>query len=297
MAMSIIKETIELDSVTADNDGNVFLTKRINLKTGSRHMLLQMDVFEDAYIDVPDEPLRQNIEMVITPYPAIPTNMIYQFNPPQQTKRYPAAGDDSVLFKIRLDVNQNLLSTSDQFPSPEIAAQNKSFFYTDHIYINLAIHGAPNQTYNNIAYSFMFVLQDKSVSVLEHTLGVLAESHNAMCALTMSNGHMNTMSNLRGNTFPTWRFGGIRPEHTISPTAANSFFLEIDTRDAEEMVTTAAVRQVVADSRRMSGFDEAFGERRPAWLSMDLNQGIVAGAVRSDPVPLKYADNGNTRMF
>jgi len=297
MAMSIIKETIELDSVTADNDGNVFLTKRINLKTGSRHMLLQMDVFEDAYIDVPDEPLRQNIEMVITPYPAIPTNMIYQFNPPQQTKRYPAAGDDSVLFKIRLDVNQNLLSTSDQFPSPEIAAQNKSFFYTDHIYINLAIHGAPNQTYNNIAYSFMFVLQDKSVSVLEHTLGVLAESHNAMCALTMSNGHMNTISNLRGNTFPTWRFGGIRPEHTISPTAANSFFLEIDTRDAEEMVTTAAVRQVVADSRRMSGFDEAFGERRPEWLSMNLNQGIVAGAVRSDPVPLKYADNGNTRMF
>lgn len=297
MAMSIIKETIELDSVTADNDGNVFLTKRINLKTGSRHMLLQMDVFEDAYIDVPDEPLRQNIEMVITPYPAIPTNMIYQFNAPQQTKRYPAAGDDSVLFKIRLDVNQNLLSTSDQFPSPEIAAQNKSFFYTDHIYINLAIHGAPNQTYNNIAYSFMFVLQDKSVSVLEHTLGVLAESHNAMCALTMSNGHMNTISNLRGNTFPTWRFGGIRPEHTISPTAANSFFLEIDTRDAEEMVTTAAVRQVVADSRRMSGFDEAFGERRPEWLSMNLNQGIVAGAVRSDPVPLKYADNGNTRMF
>lgn len=297
MAMSIIKETIELDSVTADNNGNVFLTKRINLKTGSRHMLLQMDVFEDAYIDVPDEPLRQNIEMVITPYPAIPTNMIYQFNPPQQTKRYPAAGDDSVLFKIRLDVNQNLLSTSDQFPSPEIAAQNKSFFYTDHIYINLAIHGAPNQTYNNIAYSFMFVLEDKSVSNLEHTLGVLAESHNAMCALTMSNGHMNTISNLRGNTFPTWRFGGIRPEHTISPTAANSFFLEIDTRDAEEMVTTAAVRQVVADSRRMSAFDEAFGERRPEWLSMDLNQGIVAGAVRSDPVPLKYADNGNTRMF
>jgi hypothetical protein len=297
MVDSIIKETIELDSVTADTDGNVFLTKRINLKTGARHMLLQMDVFQDAYMSVPDEPLRQNIEIVITPYPAIPTNMIYQFDAPRQTKRYPAAGDDSVLFKQRYDTFQNGILPSIQFPSPEIAAQNKSFFYSDHIYINLAIHGAPNQTYNNIAFSFMFVLQDKSVSVLEHTLGVLAESHNAMCALTMSNGHMNTISNLRGNTFPTWRFGGIRPEHTISPTAANSFFLEIDTRDAEEMVTTAAVRQVVADSRRMSGFDEAFGERRPEWLSMDLNQGIVAGAVRSDPIPLKYADNGNTRMF
>ena len=97
MAISIIKETIELEQVIADADGNVFLNKRINLKEGFRHMLLQVDVFEDAYIDVPDEPLRQNIEIVITPYPAIPTNMIYQFNAPQQTKRYPAAGDDSVL--------------------------------------------------------------------------------------------------------------------------------------------------------------------------------------------------------
>lgn len=297
MALSIIKETIELDSVTADSDGNVFINKRINLKDGYRHMLMQVDVFEDAYIDVPDEPLRQNIEIVITPYPAIPTDMIYQFNAPQQTKRYPAAGDDSVLFKQRLDVNQNLLSTSQQFPSPEIASQNKSFFYTDHIYINLAIHGAAGQTYNNIAYSFMFVLNDIKCNNLEHSLGVLSEQHNAMCALIMSNGRMNSISNLRGNTFPIWRYGGIRPENTISPLAANSYFLEIATRDAEEMQSTAQVRQAVADARQMSAFDAAMGLRRPDWLRFGLNQGIIAGPIRPDPVPLKYADNGNTRMF
>jgi len=297
MAISIIKETIELEQVIADTDGNVFLNKRINLKSGYRHMLLQVDVFEDAYIDVPDEPLRQNIEIVITPYPAIPTNMIYQFNAPQQTKRYPAAGDDSVLFKQRLDVNQNLLSTAQQFPSPEIAAQNKSYFYTDHLYINLAIHGAPNQTYNNIAYSFMFVVNDVKCPNLEHSLGVLSEQHEAMCALIMSNGHMNSISDLRGNVFPMWRYGGIRPEHTITPLAANAFFLEIDTRDAETMTDTAGIRQAVADSRQMQPFDAALGDRRPAWLHIGLNQGIIAGAVRADPIPLKYADNGNTRMF
>jgi len=297
MSVSIIKETIELDSVTADSDGNVFINKRINLKDGFRHMLMQVDVFQDAYMSVPDEPLRQNIEIVISPFPAIPTNMIYQFDTPRQTKRYPAAGDDSVLFKQRYDTFQNGILPSIQFPSPEIAAQNKSFFYTDHIYINLAIHGAPEQTYDNIAFSFMFVLNDIKCSNLEHSLGVLSEQHNAMCALVMSNGRMNSISNLRGNTFPIWRYGGIRPEHTISPLAANSYFLEIDTRDAEDMQSTAQVRQAVADARQMSSFDAAIGLRRPDWLTFGLNQGIIAGPIRPDPIPLKYADNGNTRMF
>jgi hypothetical protein len=118
-----------------------------------------------------------------------------------------------------------------------------------------------------------------------------------MCALIMSNGRMNSINNLRGNTFPIWRYGGIRPENTISPLAANSYFLEIATRDAEEMQSTAQVRQAVADARQMSAFDAALGLRRPDWLRFGLNQGIVSGPIRADPIPLKYADNGNTRMF
>jgi hypothetical protein len=152
-------------------------------------------------------------------------------------------------------------------------------------------------SYTNFGMSFMMVFDDKKVPVLEHSIGILQESHNAMCALIMSNGRLNTISNLRGNTFPMWRYGGIRPEHTISATATNSFFLEIDTRDAEAMADTAQIRQAVADARAMSAFDSAFGDRRPDWMSMDLNQGIIAGPIRSDPIPLKYADNGNTRMF
>lgn len=297
MPLKIIKETIELDAVTADSDGNVFLTKLVNLEEGKRHMLTQVDVFQDAYMSVPDEPNRQNIEIVVTPFPAIPTNMIYQYDAPRQTKRYPSAGDDSVLFKERFDVLQNGILTSIQFPSPQIAAMNKSYFYTDHIYINLAIHGAAGQTYNNIAFSFMFVLEDKNVGYLEHSLGVLSEQHNAMCALVMSNGHMRTRSALLGNVFPMWRFGGIRPEHTLTPTAANTFFLDIASRDAESMSTTAAIRTLVADARQMDAYDAAFGLRRPDWLREFLNAGIESGSIRPNPVPLRYADNGNTRMF
>ena len=297
MPVSIIKETIELDAVTADAEGNVFLTKLVNLEQGKGHMLTQVDVFQDAYMSVPDEPNRQNIEVVITPFPAIPTDMIYQFDPPQQTRRYPAAGDDSVLYKERFDTFQNGILPSIQFPSPQIAAMNKSFFYTDHLYINLAIHGAANQTYNNIAFSFMFVIDNKNVGVLEHSLGVLSEQHNAMCALVMSNGRMRSRTDLFGNVFPMWRFGGIRPEHTLTPQAANTFFLDIASRDAEAMSTSAQIRTLVADARQMQAYDAALGLRRPDWLREFLNAGYESGPIRPNPIPLRYADNGNTRMF
>ncbi len=113
----------------------------------------------------------------------------------------------------------------------------------------------------------------------------------------MSNGYMQSLAVLRGNTFPMWRFGGIRPEHMITPIAANAYFLPINTRDAETMTTTPGIRQAVADSRAMSAFDAPFGDRRPDWIRMHLNAGIIAGPVRDQWPPLKYADNGNTRMF
>lgn len=298
MVLKIIKETIEQESITTDSDGNAWLTKRINLEQGKRHFLRQVDIFEDAYMSVPGEPnLRQNLEIVVTPYPAIPTNMIYQFDPPQQDSRYPAAGDDSILFKARFDIRQNGLSEIVQFPSVQIAANNASYFYTDHVFLNVHIAGENNTEYNNLALSFLLVMDDKSVGVLEHSLGVLSEQHEAMCAQVMSNGHMRSRLSLEGNIFPMWRYGGTRPEHTISPLAANTFFLDIASRDAEEMVTSAAVRTLVADARQMQAFDAALGLRRPDWLREFLNAGLEAGPIRPNPIPLKYADNGNTRMF
>ena len=293
MAVSIIKETIELQAIETDANGNAFITKKINLKGGQRHQLLQVDMFSDAFPSA-----TYDVETVITAYPSIPTNMDYD-PAGGLTNRYPAGGNDSVLFKERrLEIFNSLSDNiSTQFPSSQIAANNTTLFYTDHVYVNMHIMTSPNTLLTNIAYSFLLVLNDKNVPLLEHSIGVLQESHDAMCALVMSNGHMRRIADLRGNVFPMWRYGGMRPEHTISPLAANTFFLEIDTRDAEEMVTTAAIRQSVADARAMSAFDQAFGDRRPDWLTMNLNQGIVSGAVRSDPIPLKYADNGNTRMF
>jgi len=292
MAISIVKETIELDSFTCDENGNAFFQKKINLQSGMIHNLIQTDIFEDAYFASDGQAVR--FEAAVSPYPVIPTNMPFIQSATNYKNRYPSAGDDSILFKANGIVGDNTPTTFNQFPSEQIAADQKTAFYTDHLYINFHIMGGADNSYTNFAWSFLFTMQSKKVPFLTHAIGVLAESYNAMCALVMSNGHMNSISNLRGNTFPTWRFGGILPENMVNPAAANSFFLKISTR---VMQTSTEVRNQIADARQMTPFNEAYGVRNPPWLRMDLNQGLMAGAIRPDPIPLKYADNGNTRMF
>lgn len=302
MAISIVKETIELQSITCDGDGNAFITKRINLEDGKKHVLMQVDMFQDRFPTFAGEGLpNAEFEVVISAYPSIPTNMSFT---PTAPLSYPAAGDDSVLFKAHRqvydfsEIEAFRVGEYEQFPSVQIAASNKSAFYTDHVYINFAWKGDPDRTYENIAYSFMLVLDDKSVANVEDMLGKMAESHEAMCALVMSNGRMQSVQTLRGNTFPMWRYGGIRPERTILANGVNQFFLQIATQDSESMVESPQIRASVAEARQMQAFDTAFGLREtPDWLTIGLNQGLVAGPIRPDPVPLKYADNGNTRMF
>lgn len=295
MAIEIIKETIEQSQFTTDASGSVWFQKRINLAPGKVHNLLQTDIFEDAPSDIDDVTAR--LEFVVSPYPVIPTNMPF-VAPATFENRYPAAGDDSILFKaIATTRNSAFVVNLQQFPSLQIAANQKTQFYTDHMYICVHVMATGDTTYQNFAWSFMFVIDSKKVPSLTHSIGVLAESHNAMCALVMSNGHMQSLAVLRGNTFPMWRFGGIRPEHMITPDATNAYFLPINTRDAEAMSTTPQIRQAVADSRQMSAFDAPFGDRRPDWIRLHLNAGVIAGPVRDQWPPLKYADNGNTRMF
>jgi len=297
MPLSIVKETIELEDLLLDNAGNAFIQKRINLQEGYRHTLTQIDVFEDSIPFLRGGDGTAYYEIVISAYPQIPTNMLYKENGVVQTRRYVAGGDDSVLFKANARLRLENHSSFTQFPSEQIAAQNKAYFYAPHVYINIHFMGSPDVEYGNIALSFMMAFDKKKVGNLESTMGVLAESHAAMCALAMSNGHMVSIEALEGNVFPMWRYGGMRPETMITPLAANSFFLDISSRDEEEMVTSAAIRQTITDARQMNTFDGALGPRRPDWLREFLNGGYVAGAIRPNPIPLRYADNGNTRMF
>jgi len=291
MPITIVKETIEIASITTDSDGSAFIQKRINLQEGMVHNLIQTDIFQDTYTYFQLPSVLG--EVVVSPYPAIPTNMNLQDSPFPAANRYASAGDDSVLFKSNFNLEDGKPTDINQFPSVQIAANQALSFYTDHIYISMHLMGPESTELKNIAFSFMFTMDSQKVSTLTHSMGVLAESHDAMCALLMSNGHMISKANLRGNVFPMWRYGGIRPELTLSPAAAGSFFLNVPSNDEELMQTTAQVRSAVADARTMGAYDATFGARFPDWCRFGLNEGLVSGPVRDQWPPLKHADNGN----
>ena len=291
MPITIIKETIELDAVTTDAEGGVYIQKRINLQEGMVHNLIQTDIFQDTFTFFQLPSVLG--EVVISPYPSVPTNMDFQSSPFAAADRYPSAGDDSVLFKANFSLQDGIATDINQFPSAQIAANQALSFYTDHIYISLHLMATENTELKNIAFSFMFTMESRKVPVLTHSMGVLAESHDAMCSLIMSNGHMISKANLRGNVFPMWRYGGIRPENMLSPGAAGGFFLQLPTRDTEQMQTTVNIRAVVGQGRQMAAYDAAFGDRFPDWIRFNLNEGIAAGPVRDQWPPIKHADNGN----
>tara|TARA_R110001592_G_C13159892_1_gene748851 strand:+ start:152 stop:1036 length:885 start_codon:yes stop_codon:yes gene_type:complete len=290
MPIKQIKETVEVKMLTTDADGNAFVQKRINLLEGQSHRLLQTDIFVDSFLN--GAFARLPVEVVISPYPVIPTEMPINSIFPS-AGRYPSGGDDSVLFKAVGFATNDEGIDFEQFPSVQIAASQFTTFYSDHMYISFHLIGDAERTYYDLGLSFLFTVEDTSVSNLTSSMGKLAENHDAMCAQLMSNGHMISKANLKGNVFPMWRFGGIRPEHTISPEAAGSFFLQMPSIDEEYMISAAGIRSAVADARQMGAYDAPFGARFPEWVRFNLNEGLSAGPVRDQWPPIKHADNGN----
>ena len=299
MPIHVIKESIELDEVTLDSEGNAFIQKRVNLQGGYVHNLLQTDIFQDAMFTSPSgtEATPPIMEIVISPYPQIPTEMNLSTTPPVYGNRYASAGDDSVLFKANAEIRSFVFVDFNQFPSKQIASMQKQQFYSNHVYLSVHISGVAEETYQTLALSFLMVFEDKNTSYVTSTMGQIHENHVAMCSELMSNGRIISKASLQGNVFPMWRYGGIRPELTVSPTAPGSFFLKLTSRDEESMQTTTEIRTALADSRSMSAFDEAFGNLYPDWFREVANEGIVSGPVREQWPPIKHADNGNVLML
>ena len=213
MPLRIVKESIELESITTDANGNAYIQKRINLADGYTHNLLQTDIFQDAMLKSPNDTLATPpiLEVVISPYPQIPTNMNLSESAPVYSDRYASAGDDSVLFKANAEVRDFVFLDFNQFPSKQISANQRQAFYSTHCYISIHLAGVAETEYRNMAMSFLLVFEDKKVSNITATMGQIHENHVAMCSELMSNGRIISKATLQGNVFPMWRYGGIRP--------------------------------------------------------------------------------------
>ncbi|MHA1882675.1 MAG: hypothetical protein ACTSUO_06480 [Candidatus Thorarchaeota archaeon] len=301
MPKSFIRETIEIDAIHLV-DGFAAVTKKINLKSGFRHNMMQVDLFQDSIpFYSPAEPSQVLLmELGVSPYPILPTNMQVKGSAPNYQTRMPSAGSDTMLFKALATIRENDFTEFHQFPSAQIAAEPSYAWYSNEIYVTLYLHGENDQLITDIALSFYLALDNKKADSLEAGLGILREKHEAHCMELMSNGHMTSKANLRGNVFPMWRYGGIRPEYMLSGVGTGGFFLPISTKDEELMVDTPAIRSEVAKSRQMAGYDQAFGTATgevPDWLRFNLVQGLVSGSIRDQWPPNKYHDNGNVMML
>lgn len=301
MVKSFIRESIEIDEVTLDETGFASIVKKINLKEGYRHNMMQVDLFQDSImLNAGSSQIGLVMEVGVSAYPIIPTEMNVKSTGTALGNRMPAAANDTMLFKAVSTVRDNDFSQIFQFPSAQIAAEPSYAWYSNEIYVVLYLHGEAGEDVRGICLSFYLALDNKKVDSLEAGIGILREKHEAHCMELMSNGHMQTKPDLRGNVFPMWRYGGIRPEHMLSSVGTGGFFLPISTTDEEPMESVSAVRSMVAQSRSMSAFDQAFGDtvnNIPDWLRFNLVQGLVSGAVREQWPPNKYHDNGNVMML
>jgi hypothetical protein len=119
----------------------------------------------------------------------------------------------------------------------------------------------------------------------------------------MANGRFIVPSRNVGQSYPMWKYGGVRPELMISGSSLASFFNRGDSREAQDTNTTTTLRRMAKEARQMVPNLEAFGTpvtaegAIPDWISFQLFKGVESGPVRDQWPPIKHADNGNTLML
>lgn len=299
MVVSDIRESIE-NSLIQEADGLLIIQKKVELQRGMRHEVMACDIFQDAILST-DSPYGI-IEFFVTPYPVIYSNMDIS---PFLGNRGPVAASESVLFKANMVVPQSFDAFGDikQYPSPQIGAGPTFSFYTPFVYFTMFVHGDSSSLYEDIAFSFLLKIDSKKVDTTQYGLGLMRERSVAQGINLMQQGRTIPQAANVGQIFPSWTYGGIRPERMIDGTAARNFWLNYAADQSEQMLDTPTLRGYVRNSRVMNPFDEAFGNDSvtvgavPDWIRFGLNRGLVSGPIRAQQPPRKLADNGNTLMF
>lgn len=295
MPIHEIRESIEQQSITLDNNGFGIIQKEINLKDNVSHKMIQCDAFWDN-----PQPRAGELfvmELLITPTPVIYTDMtIAGFS-----SRSPSASNENILFKeffSNSDASNGLV-----FPNRFITARPTFTWYHPKLYLTLFVHGEPDAVIDDIAISVYCAVESKKVSLVTYGMGVIREDHIAQVASIMSNGRSIPPARNVGQSFPMWKYGGQRAELMISGSNLASFFNRQDSQEPQQTNTPARLRRMARDARQMQPNMDAFGTAVtadgaiPSWVRFELFKGVESGAIRDQWPPTKHADNGNTLTF
>lgn len=309
MPVTHIRESISTEVNTGDS-GFAYVTRRINLPDNQRYNLTAIDVFQDNAlmpIKLPDTgPSPVGYQIFVSPYPVQQTSRVWGPSPTTAIPfAGPEAGSDGILYKevgittlAQLN-NQEDRYWRDQFPKNPLAANVDMTWFSNHLYVTVMIYNQP-EIVVNLDISLYIQLKAKKSSMITLTMGRYQEFLSAQCRLLSEMGVSKDPNRVEGNTFPTWRFGGIRPEIMVTPATALVYYNRQASNAAQDMLDTGTLQQNFKNAVSMVAFDEGFGDvagNYPDWLQIFNAAGITSGLIRPYPPPLKFADNGNTLML
>ena len=312
MAIHEIRESITQDDfVITDKDEVTYIEKVIQLQTGKRHTVAAIDVFIDNMLVSHDSDDYVYGEVLLTSQPLLLTNQGLGGGYGQNTNRTPAVSVDTLLYKMIFTVQSSggrvePCKIEQEFPNNFLGAMPTFSWYTPRLYMYVIMYTTNNKgtvTVKDLEISAYVAVDSKKANHLSYMLGNIRERSIAQIGKIMSLGRMIPVSRITGQYFPMYLFGGARSQFMMKSNALQSFYYQLEPQDAEGMLSTQEQRQFLKSARTMVPFDDAFGRNTaalggvPDWITSIALTGVIAGSVRDQFPPLKYADNGNTRML
>jgi len=320
MPILTIRETL-VGTLDPDVDGGQssgLVQKRINLPEGKRFRILAIQGFDDNLeltgVRNPVGNSASTREVYVTPFPIVPTNMEWGFTTDLRAASSVSgvgmlAGDNACLYK-RLDATtagftEELPSTisyfTEEFPNPNVATHNPYQWFTNHLYLTMKHNYGELAESVDVKFSFYIQVEVLNCSSLVSSIGTYKEMLEAQCrALQSTLNSISPAGSAAGRSFPSWQFGGIRPEIMVTSANALRYYNRVADRAYQEMDSVGAFRTRFKEATTMVDYDAAFGDTStgiPDWITLMDVSGVTSGPIRSYPPPVKFSGNGNTVMY
>lgn len=281
MAINEIRESIVSRGITTvEHLVPTVIQRKINLTALKRHTINFLDFMDDSMVSL--NPL-EAYEFTVSIYPVAPTEMIFAETFQDGA---PDAADDNILFKaygVGTPAGQFITS---EFPNQFLGSSPTFDFYSPHIYLTLILHNATGSpiTISDARVSTYIAVEEEEVDETEFMMGMYSEYLHAQFKnkLSVGNNVQSTAGGIAGYSFPTWRFGGIRPSRMLRGASGvlSQFWLPGFGQDGESMMTHDNLGEFFDDSRQMQTFDQAWGRESakggvPDWLNFSFIVGAV----------------------
>jgi hypothetical protein len=289
MPITEIRDSLSVkDSVVVGDGEYQLLQKRINLKSGFRNTLMQVDFFDDSALGA-ILTATSGYQFYVSKWPVIPTDMNWAET---LANSGPSAAEDNVLFKaIGLREESGVAVFQSEFPNQFLGSMPTWSFYHDSIYFTLILYGGSGgETITDPQVSFYAALKQTNADDVEYSMGYYREYQDAQVKSLINQGHFmpNTPTVQAGQTFPMWLAGGIRPERMLRADALADWWHNLDGNFAEKTQQLADLRIYYNTSKQMQPFDTAFGGVDsakgdvPDWIKVHALPAVLTGPIRPD---------------